>query len=492
MIAARLVPRQPLRRLFWRLALLNLLATALSLLFVELLLVVITAAFLLSPGILRELESDLRDARPGALRFFEKDPPDVAGLSHWLDREAVNELRPDPPGVHLLTVSAGGVTTVVADARTGSILASTGDVNAFPPGEPLAARLSPAERGLLARCPGDEACAERVGERMVAVGTLVRADGQVVAFGIIRSEPLYSAPVLGRIVLSTVLNTFLVAGVGAGIVGGCLSLVTARSVTRRLSTISQAADSWAAGDLTATAPESPADEFGLLALRLNRMARDLDQVMTLRNAVAVLEERQRITRDLHDTVKQHAFAAAMVIGSARRLLDAGEAEGAGRALDEAAVIAAQMQTDLSGILHQMRGDNAPGSLTDRLRHITDAWRQRSGMAVRLEAPCPADADLPGAVAEQAARIAEEAVANAVKHGGARTVTVSLTREGDRFRLAVHDDGAGFDTRRTAGNGLGLHTMRERASLLPGGTLEITSAPGAGTSVALSWRAEGEN
>ena len=83
------------------------------------------------------------------------------------------------------------------------------------------------------------------------------------------------------------------------------------------------------------APERPDDEFGQLASRLNHMADELERAMAVHSALAVLEERQSVLRELHDTVKQQAFAIAMVVGSARVSAQQDDPVGLELALSEA-------------------------------------------------------------------------------------------------------------------------------------------------------------
>jgi signal transduction histidine kinase len=221
----------------------------------------------------------------------------------------------------------------------------------------------------------------------------------------------------------------------------------------------------------------------MLGRRLNGMAGDLDQALLLRRQVAVLEERQRLARDLHDTVKQQAFAEALLIGSAQLHLDAGDISGAHAALTEAGTVAQQIQTDLANVLANRT--ESTGDLPGALKGIAADWTRRSGVSVALEnritdPGTPIDT----VSATQAARITEEAIANAVKHSKSAQINVLLEREGRQIQLSVTDKGVGFDPAAPRGQGMGLSTMRERVALLPQGELEILSAPGVGTNVIL--------
>jgi signal transduction histidine kinase len=485
-------PHPPLRvrrRLALRLTAICIVTSLTSSLVATLSLMLLIVTLALSDASLADLETELHATEPEAAAFFA-DParPDGDGLERLLAAKVA--LPGAPPGLTLrfYYVAFGGFSVMVADARD-KVVASVGP-DAMKRGTPLRARLLPGEAGLLDAAERGEVRGTHIGRRMVLAGP-IRRDGRLVGVALVRSAPLSMWGAMRQ----TVAEDFPVSGIGIGgvsvFVGCLLGFVTAGSVSRRLAAISRAADSWAAGDLTAAAPEAPYDEFGVLAGRLNAMAADLRQVIELRNTVAVLEERQRITRDLHDTVKQQAFAASLMVASARGSLRAGDAVAAERALEEAAGLTGRMQADLASLFRQLRSTDggAASDLSERVRRVAEGWDARTTLPVRFASSLQGRR-VPDAVAEQAARVAEEAVANAVKHGrGATGVDVSLEADGrGRVRLTVADDGAGFVPGTRRGGGLGLTTMRERAALLPGGSLDVASAPGAGTRVTLCFDA----
>lgn len=199
-------------------------------------------------------------------------------------------------------------------------------------------------------------------------------------------------------------------------------------------------------------------------------------------SAAGLAERQRLARDLHDSVSQALFSMTMHARAAeRRLADLGPE--ADRAREEVAMLHELTR----GALAEMRAlifELRPQSLTDEglvaaLRRQGAAVSAREHVSVEVHGP---QERLPlGAAAEEHLyRIALEAVHNAVKHGHPTTVVVDVAAEED-VRLEVVDDGIGFDPARSRPGHLGLGTMRERAESL-GGTLDVTSRPGAGTTV----------
>ena len=182
---------------------------------------------------------------------------------------------------------------------------------------------------------------------------------------------------------------------------------------------------------------------------------------------AVLEERRRIARDLHDGLAQElAFIAGQ---AARAQLEQLEA-AAGRALGEARRAIAALTRPLDEPLAVVLAD------------IAEEVAEREGL--NLELDVGAEPDLAPGAREDLVRIAREAITNAARHGHASVVRVEVTN-GDGFRLTIADDGIGFDPsappRTSASGGFGLVSMHERAQAL-GGELHIRSRPGWGTSV----------
>jgi len=202
--------------------------------------------------------------------------------------------------------------------------------------------------------------------------------------------------------------------------------------------------------------------LGVRLVRSEGALRDL----SARALAAHEDERKRIARELHDGLGQSLAAHKLAL------------QLRGAPVDDVADII----TELRRVSHDLR----PLSLADR--GLVDAIRERArwlgeraGLTVTVAAPD--DLDLPEAIADHIYRIFQQALANAVEHGGATTVAVSIARGRGQATLAVEDDGRGFAEARADGAGVGLVSMRERAELL-GGTVRVTSRPGRGTTVTL--------
>jgi signal transduction histidine kinase len=186
-------------------------------------------------------------------------------------------------------------------------------------------------------------------------------------------------------------------------------------------------------------------------------------------AAAVLEERRRIARDLHDGMAQEL---AFIVVESRRLGEEGGAvqpvtAAAERALDESRRAIAALTEPIDAPFATVLGNS--------VREIAD----RTGTPVRLA--LDAHAEPPPAVREQLLRIAREAVTNAARHARARSVTVSLSGEEDGLCLRVSDDGTGFDPDERREGGFGLTSIAERAEAI-GARLRLVSKRGAGTTV----------
>jgi signal transduction histidine kinase len=262
--------------------------------------------------------------------------------------------------------------------------------------------------------------------------------------------------------------------VGICLIGVLTGALLSRNLTRRLHTIAEAADAWSRGDFSAAARDPSSDELGRLARDLNRMAKQVRTLLATREELAVVEERNRLARELHDTVKQHVFANALLVRAARKQLDR-DPETAKRHLCEAEELAEQTQQELIVLIQALR----PAALADKglvavLDDYSREWSERTGIVADLRVQGERLAPLD--VEEALYRVVQEALANVARHSGAAHAEIQLTWDDERLRLTVRDDGHGFDVADGEGKGLGLASMRERVQAL-GGVLGFSSGPG---------------
>jgi signal transduction histidine kinase len=256
------------------------------------------------------------------------------------------------------------------------------------------------------------------------------------------------------------------------------ALVLSLLVTRRLKRIAEAAAGWSAGDFSRTVDDGSSDEIGALAARLNAMAGELETLVALRAELASLSERQRLARDLHDTVKQKAFALQLQLATARR--GAGADTDVARTLDEARAITSQIQHELAALI-EAPPETVEAAFSQVLADRAQTWARWGGFAVTVEV-AGAEA-VPPEQRPMVLRILDEALANVMRHSGARNAALVVRRRGDDFEMTVSDDGRGLTGFRP---GMGLANMRLRAAELPGGRLALDAGkPGARLSLAWS-------
>lgn len=198
-------------------------------------------------------------------------------------------------------------------------------------------------------------------------------------------------------------------------------------------------------------------------------------------AAARQEERNRLARDLHDSIKQQLFVIQTAAATAQTRFD-GDDAGAKEALGQVRDSTREAMTEMEAMLAQMAAAPLENSgLIEAARKHCEAAGFRTGAKVEFklgELP-ETEALAPGAH-EAILRTVQEALSNAARHARPSQVTVSLGTAGHEVRLTVEDNGAGFDTAR-APRGQGIANMRARAEEF-GGTFELDSQPGRGTSI----------
>ncbi len=195
----------------------------------------------------------------------------------------------------------------------------------------------------------------------------------------------------------------------------------------------------------------------------------------------ILAERGRIARELHDTLIQGFAGITMSMQAlASRLPSSGTRDTLEEIVADAGQSLREARRSLSGL--RSRPDSPAGlaaTVARIARHLTEPKDVRLKLAIHdIRATLPADVEY------NLLRIAQEAIVNALKHSGARTLNVTLESNDDRLRLSVNDDGAGFDqTNGSLAGHYGLIGMKERAAQI-GAIFELTSIRGQGTTVSV--------
>jgi PAS domain S-box-containing protein len=201
-------------------------------------------------------------------------------------------------------------------------------------------------------------------------------------------------------------------------------------------------------------------------------------------ALAVLEERQRLARNLHDAVNQSLFSAGLIAEVLPRLWDRDQ-NLARQSLEDLRMLTRGAMAEMRALLAELR----PSTLTDAdlgdlLRLLANAFTGRTNIPTRIT--ILEQGVLPAEVQVAIYRICQEALNNIAKHAEASTVEIYLKHEETAIELKIRDDGQGFDPERTASGHYGLSMMRERAEAV-GALLEIRSQVRHGTELTIRWK-----
>ncbi|WP_106498086.1 sensor histidine kinase [Lentibacillus sp. Marseille-P4043] len=212
---------------------------------------------------------------------------------------------------------------------------------------------------------------------------------------------------------------------------------------------------------------------------LQRMADEKADFAKSAHKAAVIEERQRLARDLHDAVSQQLFALTMMSEAAVRQMEK-KPEIAKEQMQEVATAALKAQTEMRALLLHLRPVHLSGeALSTGVKKLINELKQKSTIDFRLF--IDDDLTLSETTEEHVFRIIQESISNILRHANATEVTLQLNKRENELFLHIGDNGTGFtieqDTDRKTS--YGLKTMKERAEEL-GGTFVVRSNEGEGT------------
>jgi two-component system, NarL family, sensor histidine kinase LiaS len=295
---------------------------------------------------------------------------------------------------------------------------------------------------------------------------------QVPATARLAEEPTWRAALTPQLGVGLLV---LAAAVPVGIVFGLLST---RRLIGRLRRLAATTVAVADGNYQQRLAVSGGDEVAQLEANLNRMAERLDAALATQRQLAEAGERARIARELHDAVSQDLFSLRLLAGGLRKALPAGSPlRPQAETMEQTAT--ATMQ-EMQALLLELRPVAlADAGLIPALEELCGAYRERLGVTI--------DADLEPvtlapAVEHTVLRVVQAALANAVKHAQPDRIRLRLHHQDGQVVVTVADDGAGFDpSLATQRHGMGLGVMRQRVAEL-GGSFQLDSTPGRGTSV----------
>ena len=473
---------RPFRRLQGKLTLSYTLTSVVTFLLIEVTLITILLVVVslnISTIVLNNLKQEALQAAP----YYIHGSPDQEALATWLHII-------EPTVSNLGSGNNHPIFLNVVDTQ-GKSIASIGTLS-LPLATPLQTELSPRNRAhliaVLHDAKGRTSTVEQdTDNTLVAITPIVGQKGNLQGALVMKvHQPNIFQLVLDF--LQLIIFSLVVVTIIAAIAGLVFGYLTARGLTRRLKRLATASDRWSRGDFSAIAVDTSEDELGQVARQLNRMAEQLRNLLQARQKLATLEERNRLARDLHDSVKQQVFAISMQIGATKVLLKR-DVAAAELHLNEADKLVRQAQQELTSLIRELRPAALEGKgLVNALRELATSWAQQTDIVANLrveEADGAKGAEgtqtLSLTVEEALFRVAQEALANVARHSKATLVQLLLTTTDDTVTLSVADNGQGFDPAQQGRSGVGLLSMQERMKAL-GGDVQIESTVGKGTRI----------
>jgi signal transduction histidine kinase len=426
----------------------------------------------------------------------------VAGQLGWGWVRAMAAGLNAAPGAWLL-IDRDGVVRIGPAGLLGQRWASGPD--ARKPFDPTLSRLGPDATDL----PPRVELRRLLADQPYLVLDTVRAPGSVLAklgWRIVVVQPADSVAAFANSIHWRVAAVLGALGVGAALAG----VLVARRLTRRISRIASSADEVGRGDAQRIDVPAGSDEAARLGTTLDRLLaslqRERDELRTLNAELdqrvteraeeirrlalesrdaAVMRERLRLARDLHDTLAHSMMAMLTEIRVLKRLAST-QPQQLPDELRRAEQAAREGLQEARHAIDQLRSSPVRhAGLGAALAGLARGFGERSGIDVLVDIDAELAA-LDSDAAETVFRICEELLRNVARHAGARRVRLALQHDGDgQACLQVSDDGSGFDPQTVGPGHYGLVGLHEQAESI-GARLEIDSAPGRGTRVQVRW------
>ena len=498
----------------WKLTITYMLATLLMLFVVEVLITVTSNRYAFTSINFIYSSAQMLDSSNPALVDAMMTPVDMGFIDRWIETRKETFLRiPDRPNDRKKPPVADISQDAIPDDKNGSIIdltpktiafseskstltivnaegfvLSTNNTSIFPVGEQVYELLTEEENSILEVSESTLIPAPQytvLDQNVTSLVLPIRRAG--VYYGAVIAQ--YYAPTFSEQVRAAVsgflpeLPLFLLISSAIGILFG---FIIASNFTKRLDQMSKVTLQWGQGDFSKKAEIHGNDEISTLAVELNHMADQFQQLIEKEQMLATMEERNRLARDLHDSVKQQIFAISMNLGAVKPLIES-DLQKAIVQVEISSRLAQQALDELSTLINTLRpvqlGDQ---SLPDALREYVKVWQKQSGVSVVFRV----DGDEKGISneAEQSLyRVIQEALSNISRHSRATAASVFLTFSSDHFTLQISDNGIGFN-RSSVKQGLGLHSMEERVKEL-NGTLQMNTSS-SGTTITIMIPNEG--
>ncbi|WP_322924277.1 sensor histidine kinase [Paenibacillus campi] len=277
------------------------------------------------------------------------------------------------------------------------------------------------------------------------------------------------------------------------VVGALFGLYHALRLKMRIDKLRETLLMWEKGNWSQTAPTWGSDEWARLSEQMDRIGKKWgDQITSLQRlstdnaqlaeqarVSAIIEERQRLARELHDAVSQQLFAISMTATAVGRTFDK-DPDRAKRQVQLIEEMSSVAQSEMRALLLHLRPVYLEGKqLYEGISELVHELKAKIPMDIVLE--MDKEIRLVKGVENHLFRIVQEALSNTLRHAKASRMEIRIVQRGDALRVTLRDDGVGFELDDTKQTSYGLSTMRERINEV-GGTIQYITAPGKGTRI----------
>lgn len=279
------------------------------------------------------------------------------------------------------------------------------------------------------------------------------------------------------------------------LVGMIWGYVQGNALKKRVEVLLQSTMKLERGNLAFRVPDLGEDELGQLANHLNEMTKRLqEQVSSLQRLsthnveltnqvkeAAIIEERQRLARELHDAVSQQLFAISMTMAAVKRTVELDPLK-AYRQIELVEEMAAAAQSEMRALLLHLRPAHLEGKTLNE--GIYDLLAEFSKKHYQIDFNWKLDklpVSISKAIEDHLFRIVQEALSNILRHAKASEVELRLTVTAEHIRLKITDNGIGFNEEETKTSSYGMSLIRERVAEI-GGVMTLSTAPGQGTMI----------
>lgn len=280
------------------------------------------------------------------------------------------------------------------------------------------------------------------------------------------------------------------------IIGGGGGFLQSYRAKRKVDLLRASLVQWEKGNQTGTVPKLGEDEIGRLAEQMERIGKRWEeqvgslQRLSTHNAQlaeqarisAIVEERQRLARELHDAVSQQLFAISMTATAVGRTMDK-DFEKARRQVELIEEMASVAQSEMRALLLHLRPVYLEGKeLSQGLLDLVQELKTKVPMDLVLE--MDENLTLGKGIENHLFRIIQEAMSNTLRHAKADKMEIKIYRRGEILKVTLRDNGIGFELDDKKQTSYGLSTMQERVHEV-GGSIQFITAVGKGTRIEIS-------